>query len=204
MLPTDFFLKLLLEVQKFESSDLAKNSPTVDDFRKWLNNEKYRTESPTKLFLEENKNVAFVDNEICKQILLISRYARISIRRGLNDFPELANEEFTYLYRIKDEPGLTKMALIERNAHEKPTGMHIIRRLLDYELINEVADQSDKRSKLLYLTDKGQTYFDLSVPIVDSISQFLSGDLNSNEKTLLLNILIKLNTFHNAQYQRIR
>jgi hypothetical protein len=42
----------------------------------------------------------------------------------------LANEEFTYLYRLMDEETLTKMQLVERNAHEKQTGIEIIKRMV--------------------------------------------------------------------------
>lgn len=199
---TDFIIKILLEVQRFESSDFAKNSPEIDDFRCWLNDEKYKKESPTKLMMENNKVVDYTDNEICKQILLISRYARLAIRKGLQDFPELANEEFTYLYRIKDEPGLSKMTLIERNGHEKATGMHIIRRLADYDLISEEYSGKDRRSKLIYLTEKGHLYFEKSVPVVDGLSTYMAGNLSDEEKETLLRILIKLNRFHYTQYRK--
>lgn len=199
---TDFIIKILQEVQKFESSSFAKNNPEIDDFRCWLNDEKYRNESPTKLMAENNYDVNFLENEICKQIILIARYARLAIRKGLQEFPELANEEFTYLYRIKDEPGLSKMALIERNGHEKATGMHIIRRLVDYELVSEEDDEADKRSKKLQLTEKGKNYFTKSVPVVDNISLFMSGDLTEEEKKILLKFLIKLNTFHYTYYKK--
>jgi DNA-binding MarR family transcriptional regulator len=76
------------------------------------------------------------------------------IRKGLSDFPTLANEEFTYLDRLKDEPSLTKMQLIERNGHEKQTGIQIIKRLLDDGLIQETVDENDKRAKRLTLTKK--------------------------------------------------
>lgn len=198
---TSFIIKLLQRVEKFEKSGSAKSNLDVDDFRNWLNDEKYYSESPTKLFAENDKEVSFLENEICKQILLISRYARLAIRRGLQEFPELANEEFTYLYRVKDEPGLSKMMLIERNGHEKPTGMHIIKRLVEHNLVMEVDDPNDRRSKLIYLTEKGHRYFEQSVPAVDQISTFLSGDLSPKEKEILLKVLIKLNTFHYTNYQ---
>lgn len=198
-----FFMQLLMEVQKFEASDVAGSNPNIEDFRNWLNEEKYISESPTKLFQENNKELDFLENEICKQVLLVSRYARMHIRKGLQNFPELANEEFTYLFRIKDEPGLNKMALIEKNAHEKPTGMHIIRRLLNYGLIREESKDTDKRSKLLFITPKGEKFFDASVSEVNSISKLLAADLNVSEKQVLLKILKKVNTFHALMYQKI-
>ena len=57
------------------------------------------------------------------------------IRKGLSDFPTLANEEFTYLYRLKDEPSLTKMQLIRKETVTKTNGNSNHQRLLDDGLI---------------------------------------------------------------------
>ncbi len=198
---TDFFIDLLHQVKDFENSEACKPHSTVEDFRLWLNDRKYREESPTKLFKNEEHEVSFMENEICKQVLLLGRYSKQAIRRGLKDFPELANEEFTYLYRLKDEPDLTKMQLIERNGHEKQTGTQIIKRLLESGMVAEKNDEKDKRSKRLNLTQKGEKMFHQSVNKVNITSKFLSGQLDDGEKTALLNLLKKLNEFHGHFYK---
>ena len=172
---TSFLINLLLEVQEYEHSKSFKNHATIEDFRIWLNEKKYTTESPTKLFKK-------------------------MIRKGLSDFPTLANEEFTYLYRLKDEPSLTKMQLIERNGHEKQTGIQIIKRLLDDGLIQETVDENDKRAKRLTLTKKGEEAFHQSVEKVNTTSRILSANLKSDEKTKLLELLKKVNDFHYTLY----
>lgn len=193
---TDFFIDLLHQVKEFEHSDACKSNSTVDDFRVWMNDKKYADESPTKLFKNENHQVSFTENEICKQVLLLGRYSKLLIRKGLGDFPELANEEFTYLYRLKDEPFLTKIQLIEKNGHEKQTGTQIIKRLLDAGFLEEKNDKDDKRSKRLNLTKKGEEIFHASVSNVNLISKILSGKLDKVEKNEFLRILKKLNEFH--------
>jgi DNA-binding MarR family transcriptional regulator len=193
---TDFFIDLLLKVKDFESSKAYKPNCNVDDFRMWLNDKKYTEESPTKLFKNEKHRVFFTENEICKQVLILSRYSKQLIRKGLGDFPELANEEFTYLYRLKDEPDLTKIQLIERNGHEKQTGIQIIKRLLKYGLIEEKNDNADKRSKRLNITKKGEEMFHKSVNKVNMTSNILSGKLMDEEKSELFRILKRLNEFH--------
>ncbi|MDC8104578.1 MarR family winged helix-turn-helix transcriptional regulator [Chryseobacterium sp. B21-037] len=197
---TDFFIDLLHQVKEFENSEACKPHSTTEDFRLWLNDQKYRKESPTKLFKNEEHQVAFTENEICKQVLLLARYSKQLIRKGLNDFPELANEEFTYLYRLKDEPNLTKIQLIERNGHEKQTGTQIIKRLLEYGLIEEKNDSEDKRSKRLNITKKGEDYFHRSVKKVNITSRILAGKLEDNEKNEFLELLRKLNDFHSNLY----
>lgn len=198
---TDFFIDLLHQVKDFENSEACKPHSTTEDFRLWLNDRKYREESPTKLFKNEEHEVSFTENEICKQVLLLGRYSKQAIRRGLKDFPELANEEFTYLYRLKDEPNLTKMQLIERNGHEKQTGTQIIKRLLESGMVAEKNDEKDKRSKRLNLTRKGEQVFHESVKKVNITSKFLSGQLDDGEKTALLDLLKKLNEFHGHFYR---
>lgn len=201
---TDFFIDLLHQVKDFENSDTYKPHSTVEDFRLWLNDKKYREESPTKLFKNEEHEVSFTENEICKQVLLLGRYSKQLIRKGLGDFPELANEEFTYLYRLKDEPNLTKIQLIERNGHEKQTGTQIIKRLLEYELVEEKNDSEDKRSKRLNITEKGKDYFHRSVEKVNITSKILSGKLQEKEKSELLELLKKLNDFHATIYSQYK
>lgn len=197
---TDFIIELLHQVKEFENSDTCKPNSTVDDFRIWMNDKKYYDESPTKLFKNEKHQVSFIENEICKQVLLLGRYSKLLIRKGLGDFPELANEEFTYLYRLKDEPFLTKIQLIEKNGHEKQTGTQIIKRLLEAGFLEEKNDKDDKRSKRLNLTKKGEEIFHASVSDVNLTSKILSGKLEKDEKNELLRILKKLNEFHSHIY----
>jgi len=201
---TDFIIDLLLQVKEFESSSACKPNCSVEDFRMWLNDKKYTEESPTKLFKNENHLVSFTENEICKQVLLLGRYSKLLIRKGLGEFPELANEEFTYLYRLKDEPFLTKIQLIEKNGHEKQTGTQIIKRLLEAGFLEEKNDAFDKRSKRLNLTELGQKTFHKSVEKVNQTSKILSGKLDDEEKNQLLKILKKLNEFHGHLYTEYR
>lgn len=197
---TDFIIDLLHQVKEFENSSAFKPNSDVEDFRMWLNSKKYTEESPTKLFKNENHQVSFTENEICKQVLLLSRYSKLLIRKGLSQFPDLANEEFTYLYRLKDEPFLTKIQLIEKNGHEKQTGTQIIKRLLEAGFVEEKNDETDKRSKRLSLTKSGEETFHKSVNNVNKTSKLLSGRLNTEEKTEFLSILRKLNEFHAYLY----
>ena len=89
------------------------------------------------------------------------------------------------------------MQLIERNGHEKQTGIQIIKRLLDDGLIQETVDENDKRAKRLTLTKKGEEAFHQSV---NTTSKILSANLKSDEKTKLLELLKKVNDFHYTLY----
>lgn len=201
---TDFFINLFLEVQEFENSGRSKNDSTIEDFRNFLNDKFYKSQSPRFISESEQKKVNDLENEIAKQVILLSRFTKQMIRRGLQDFPELYNEEFTYLYRIMDEPLLTKMQLVEKNAHEKQTGMEIIRRLVKNNLLEEIPDSKDKRVTRLKISELGKKYFDQSVESVSITSRVLSAKLDIEEKNNLLKTLKKLNEFHFNVYHQYK
>lgn len=183
-------------VDECENFALESNSDSLEDFRIWLNKKSYEREAPKKLYEDNNLEGFHLENEICKQILLINRFSRQTIRKGLADFPQLANEEFTYLYRLADYESLSKMQLIEKNGHEKQTGFEILRRLVKNGLVEEFPDNNDRRITRIRLTDLGKVIFKKSSREVTKISKVLSADLSDDEKETLLNLLKKLNEFH--------
>lgn len=190
------YLLLKEIIDELEEFDQKKGSSSLEDFRFWLNEKAYQKTNPTELFKKEHQKVFDLENEIAKQVILLGRFSKQMIRRGLKDFPQLANEEFTYLYRLMDENSLTKMQLVERNAHEKQTGMEIIKRLVKNKLVEEFPDDNDKRITRVKITDFGKKIFSKSVQDVTVTSRILSAKLDENEKNDLLSLLKKLNEFH--------
>lgn len=187
-------------VDRVEEFHKENKSDSLDDFRYWLNEQAYKKDSPTKLFSQEKKQVYDLENEISKQIILLSRFSKQMIRKGLTLFPELMNEEFTYLYRLMSYPSLTKMELVSKNGHEKQTGIMIIKRLVSSSLIEEFSDEQDKRITRLKITDKGKQMFTNSVQDVTTTAKVLSAKLSKTEKNQLLALLKKLNDFHFMVY----
>jgi DNA-binding MarR family transcriptional regulator len=68
--------------------------------------------------------------------------------------------------------------------HEKPTGLEVIKRLIKHGLLNERNDENDKRSKRVFLTDKGQALFYATVEQLNKVALIVSGDLTKDEKTI--------------------
>jgi DNA-binding MarR family transcriptional regulator len=138
-----------------------------------------------------------IEVEISKHIVYLNRYVKLLIKKGLQDFPELINEDFVYLAILMDYESMVKMQLIEQNIHEKPTGLEVIKRLLKHKLIGERDDESDKRSKRVFLTDKGRKIFFKSVVEMQKISKLVTGKLSLKEKNELYHLLKGLADFHN-------
>lgn len=170
---------------------------SITDFAVWLNRQHYPKDEGRSHGQGEIIGPDAIDVELGKLIIFLNRYARLLIRKGLADFPELINEDFTYLYTLMAAESMTKIQLIEKNVQEKPSGLEVIKRLLKHELIAETEDEHDKRSKRVFLTEKGRAVFYRSVQSMEKVSKIVAGNLRSDEKKQLYTLLKKLEDFHN-------
>lgn len=202
-------MELNLIVETLTELDLyLKSSPSgggsLDDFRLYLNQQAYERENPRNLTEKFDLEVYDLENEIAKQVIMLGRYSKQLIRKSLENHPDLVNEDFTYLFRMMDYESLTKMQLIEKNAHEKQTGIEIIKRLVKNGLFAESPDEHDKRSTRITVTPKGKKVFRESMQDITVVSKIMCGKLDVKEKESLLRSLKKLNTFHHTVYSNFK
>ncbi len=196
--------ELLTEVENFSNSEGYSSNATVENFRQFLNQKSYEREKPENISSKNKLEVFELENEIAKQVILLGRYSKNLIRKSMENHHDLANEDFTYLFRMMDYESLTKMQLIEKNAHEKQTGIEIIKRLVKNGLFKEFPDENDKRSVRISITDKGKKVFKESMKDVTVVSKIMCGTLSGKEKGNLLDYLKKLNTFHHTVYTNFK
>ncbi|MGZ5211651.1 MAG: MarR family winged helix-turn-helix transcriptional regulator [Kaistella sp.] len=196
-------IEILTELDHFQKSNANANAG-LDDFRLYLNQKAYESENPRNLTEKFDLDVFDLENEIAKQVIMLGRYSKQLIRKSLENHPDLVNEDFTYLFRMMDYESLTKMQLIEKNAHEKQTGIEIIKRLVKNGLLAESPDQHDKRSTRIAVTEKGRKVFLESMRDITVVSKIMCGQLNTSEKEALLVSLKKLNTFHHTVYSNFK
>ena len=133
---------------------------------------------------------------ISRLLSFLTRYRRIYARKALEGSVLGTIDEFAYLATLLEQGQITKTDLIQRNRHEKPTGMEIIRRLMALHLVVQRDDLDDRRSKRLTITPEGTAAFSEVAARMGQVSKLLSGSLNTAEKMLLLQLLEKLETFH--------
>lgn len=188
--------ELLRQLQKFEDS-IGTDKSTLQEFRLWLNQQSYLVNIPDSNDHSDVLGSNTSEVEISKLLIYTSRYAKFLIKKGLESYPMLVNEDITYIYTLMGFESMTKIQLIEKNVHEKPTGMEIIRRLLKNELIDEKNDLNDRRSKRVFLTEKGRRLFFDTLSNMRIVAKIVSGTLTENEKQTLLVLLKKLDEFHN-------
>lgn len=196
--------ELLKEVEQFSHSDEYSSHASVEDFRQYLNQRAYERDTPTNISNKYHLEVFELENEIAKQVIMLSRYSKNLIRKSLEKYQDLGTEDFTYLFRMMDYDSLTKMQLVEKNAHEKQTGIEIIKRLVKKGLLEEFPDAHDKRSVRVSVTAKGKRVFQESMHDVSVASKIMCGKLSEKEKGKLLEYLKKLNTFHHTVYTNFK
>ena len=199
----NLIIDILTELDNYQKANPNANAG-LDDFRLYLNQKAYENENPRNLTAKFDLDVNDLENEIAKQVIMLGRYSKQLIRKSLENHPDLVNEDFTYLFRMMDYESLTKMQLIEKNAHEKQTGIEIIKRLVKNGLLAESPDENDKRSTRIAVTPKGKKVFLESMQDITVVSKIMCGQLDTKEKEALLSSLKKLNTFHHTVYSNFK
>lgn len=196
----DLLTNIIEAYKAYQLSAGANKKSSVSEFAAWVNEQTYQKEKAENTHLTENIGKYALEEEISTLVTFLNRYSRLLIKKSLINFPELVSEDFTYLYTLMDVESMTKIQLIEKNVHEKPTGLEVIKRLIKHGLLDERNDEIDKRSKRVFLTDKGKALFFATIEQIDKVALIVSGNLTYNEKTQLHALLKKLENFHNPIY----
>ncbi len=150
----------------------------------------------------EAQNIAFqIDNNISRLLVFMSRYARLYLKKALDGTPLQTPEDFTALAILLTHEHLLKSELIARNIQEKTSGTEVIRRLIAAGLINQWADQHDKRGRRISITTKGKTLLYEVFHHTTNAGKVITGNLTLPEKLTLQYLLQKLEDFHHQVYE---
>ena len=148
---------------------------------------------------EENRDVLL---ENCVSIINLYRYARHHAKSMLGAGKPFLFDDFGYLIQLFPHHQVSKMDLIERNIHEKSTGMEIIKRLVRNGLLAELENPSDKRSKVVSLTALGIAEVQQALVEMQHLTITVNGNLNNSETLQLNQLLSKLDAFHWGNFER--
>jgi DNA-binding MarR family transcriptional regulator len=184
-------LEALLIYQKENHSQISPS-----DFAHWMIEREKQGSIPNRTDKVSAISVNEIEEEISRLLVLMYRYAKGHLKTYLADFEDMNQEDFTYIYALKRSVSLTKIQLIEMNIHDKTTGLEVIRRLVKSGMIVESKDEQDKRSIRLRLTPKGENSFLTLKNETRKVAKLITGELVSDEKYNLYQMLIKLDAFH--------
>ncbi|MGJ3234741.1 MarR family winged helix-turn-helix transcriptional regulator [Marivirga sp.] len=112
--------------------------------------------------------------------------------------------EFGVALFVMSHEGCSKSEVAQHSLAEKTTIFEIIKRLVKNGILKEKANETDKRSKHLKLTEKGKMASFSVMNRANEVSQHLVGNLNKSEKVKLFGSLIKLDGYHQHCYQKYK
>lgn len=191
---------LIARLEVFEHEHHASGQADVADFAAWLGNKVLSERKAAAKPAEEEEATVSIETAIGRKVIKLNRYVRLYSRNALQHTALQSSEEFSYLATLLKYGQLKKTELITKNIHEKPTGMEIIRRLLNSGLIDQGDDPSDQRSKLLRLNEKGRDVLFQVFKKMEKVSSLAAGNLSVEEKQDLLYLLSKLDDFHDKLF----
>lgn len=129
-------------------------------------------------------------------VTFIYRYAKLYAKKVLQDSSISTLDDFSYLILLLTHENLSKTELIQKNVHEKTTGMEIIKRLIKQNLIYQFDNEADKRSQRVAITEEGKVAIFSILHKLEDVSTIMTGNLSELEKNSLNSILKKLDYFH--------
>jgi DNA-binding MarR family transcriptional regulator len=136
------------------------------------------------------------ESVLTKLLTFVYRYVRGYTRQALADTPLVGFDDFIYLISLfAGGPG-TRSELMLRNIHEKAAGTEIIRRLLRHDLATEGPDSTDRRRKILRISETGRTVLLGVMGRMSQVAQMSTGDLSAEELHQLVHLLHRLDAFH--------
>lgn len=191
-------LKDLLDlVQAFESdqSNARQYPPSIAGFRSWLCDQEHEVTRTTVTY--ENQDKGRSPESVVNTLLVhLNRYAKTYSKAAIHDSPFSTQDEFSYLITLQAFGAMGKMELIKKNIQDKPTGMQIINRLIDRGWVSQKDSPTDKRSRIIAITKKGAQTLLRQMDQIRLASRIVTGNLTHNEKNQLIQLLSKLDAFH--------
>ncbi|WKK75647.2 MarR family winged helix-turn-helix transcriptional regulator [Marivirga salinae] len=112
--------------------------------------------------------------------------------------------EFGVALFVMSHEGCSKSEVANHSLQEKTTIFETIKRLVKNGILEEKANEIDKRSKHLKLTEKGKIASFSVMNRANEVSKHLVGNLNKTEKVKLFDSLIKLDKYHQHCYEHYK
>ena len=175
----------------------------MDGFKQWVHDH-WKKKPKTKKDADwEGKPMNRTrESVINTQLVHLYRYAKNYSRAAIHDSDFSTQEEFIYLINLKAFGAMKKMDLIKKNIHDKSAGMQIINRLIANGWVKQSDDQKDKRSKVLQITDLGLQTLEAQMDKIRQASNIVTGNLTEEEKLELIQLLTKLEHFHQPIFSK--
>lgn len=192
----DFVIEIVKLIKVYEQEQ-AKSVPDITSFGRWLNKHIKLEYAPApELDWLGKSRGRTADSVINTTLLHLYRYAKLQAKEAIVNSPFSTPDEFIYLICLNTQGSMTKTALIKLNVHEKSAGIQIINRLIDNEFVTQKTAATDRRNKILEITDLGKEVLNKSMDKIRQASRNVTQPLSDSEKIELIRLMKKLEDFH--------
>jgi DNA-binding MarR family transcriptional regulator len=198
-------------IDLFGDYEGSNRNPDLLDFAYWMiNHFQNDSESTIKIPAKSlgNKITSPSRNQFDDQMRFLEATARISryhefyVRKYLKDLVINTRLEFLFLQSVHLLGSAKKTDLINMHHLEYTTGMDTIRRLINNSLLTEIQDETDRRIKLLKITDEGREVYEKARKRIKEESSMFFTAMNENKWKKALPVLEDIDDFHNSVYQK--
>ncbi|MEW9701673.1 MarR family winged helix-turn-helix transcriptional regulator [Paenibacillus sp. SI8] len=105
---------------------------------------------------------------------------------------DITPEQWSVLYQIDKADGLMQKEIAERVGKDRPTTTRILDQLEGKGYVYKKTGENDRRSFLVYITDKGSSLMQETIPIEQKVITDVRQCMSNEEYNLLMNLLIRV------------
>lgn len=192
----------LLEDFEAESQLDEIYTKDTEGFIDWLKNRYAKDSDALEVDWEGKEKGRSAESVINTLLVHMGRYAKSYSKSAIHGSDFTSQDDFIYLITLKSFGEMTKMDLIKKNVHEKPSGIQIINRLIAQGWVEQFNSSTDRRSKVLRISEQGLSVLEQQMDKIRMASDIVTGNLTSKEKLELIRLLEKLDVFHLAIYDK--
>jgi DNA-binding MarR family transcriptional regulator len=183
-------VKWLEEYQNENQSD----NYNLESFIIWLNSRLFSEGKEGK----SQHNAESLDLELSFSLVMQNRFYKAYAKKVLGESELTSPDGFSFLYHLNLTESFRKMELIKMHHLEPPSGIEVLKRLLNKGLIEEFDDADDRRAKRIKITEKGKKELQVVMPKMSEVFRLMTAELSLNEKVHLLAFLKQMNDFHTS------
>jgi MarR family transcriptional regulator, lower aerobic nicotinate degradation pathway regulator len=197
----DLLKQIVEQVEDYEKTKQSGETLSLTDFAQFLSHKtQFSTPELTRLHepivFDNGETISSDNTELGTLVSLMYRYVKIYAKRAMENSPLNNVDDFSYLIILLAHGAMSKTELISHNAHEKTTGMEIIKRLTKLGFLEQTAAPTDGRSQFVSISTAGQQVLFPLLMEMRKVSTIANGNLTETELQTLIHLLHKLERFH--------
>ncbi|CAG8999013.1 MAG: Transcriptional regulator HosA [Candidatus Celerinatantimonas neptuna] len=103
--------------------------------------------------------------------------------------PQLTKPQYSVIRAIAEQPGIEQIELMEASVTSKATLAEILARLEKRGLIYRQQGANDKRRRLVFLTNEGQSLLRSAIPLANQVDDYFLKRLKEQERSEFIRLL---------------